>query len=598
MAGKRSPFLVFDFPGRSGTPERLTFTDPADVLVADRLADVGSVLERAETHAQAGRYVAGFVSYDAAPAFEAAMHIPAPGIASMPLAWFGVFDGPSSTSVPERATPPHASDWTPATSRADYDASIETIRSAIRDGDVYQVNHTLRLRRPWNAGDDPLALYEQLRGAQRASYCAYLDTGAARILSASPELFFTREGRRITTRPMKGTARRGRWIEEDHVARERLLSSKKERAENLMIVDLLRNDVGRITRTGSVHVPALLVAERYPTVWQLTSTIEGELRDDIRLPEIFRALFPSGSVTGAPKIAATRFIAQLEHEPRGVYCGAIGLVRPGGDATFNVAIRTVVIDAAAGTAEYGVGGGITFDSLPSREYDEVLAKSAVLDTAPQTFGLIETMRLVDGIVIRRDRHLARLGDSADYWGLPDPQSRACAAIDAMAREHPRGTRRVRLEFQPDDGVSATSEALDGNAVNPARPVHATIATAYPVDPADPLLFHKVTHRARFDRVRAAFPEADDVLMVNTRGEATEFTIGNLVVELDGRRVTPPRDCGLLAGVFRAELLEDEIVEERVLPLDDLRRATAVWRVNSLREWTPVELRWESSPTAP
>jgi para-aminobenzoate synthetase/4-amino-4-deoxychorismate lyase len=598
MAGKRSPFLVVDFPGPSGAPERLTFTDPTAVLVADRLADVSAVLESADTHAAAGRYVAGFVSYDAAPAFEPAMRVPALSNVRAPLAWFGVFDRPSSMPRESGDAISDPVAWTPATSRRDFDAAIETIRSAIRDGDVYQVNHTLRLRRPWNADDDARALYERLRGAQRASYCAYIDTGAIQIVSVSPELFFAREGRRITTRPMKGTARRGRWTDEDRIARDALLASKKERAENLMIVDLLRNDVGRITRTGSVDVPALLVAERYPTVWQLTSTIVGELRDDVRLPDVFGALFPSGSVTGAPKIAATQFIAQLEHEPRGVYCGAIGLVRPGGDAVFNVAIRSVVIDAEARIAEYGVGGGITYDSVPSREYDEVLAKSAVLDAVPQDFGLIETMRLVDGAIVRRDRHLGRLRDSADYWGLPDPQRGAIEAIDAHAREHPRGMRRLRLELRHDGSVSVTSQALAADAVNATRPIAAGVATAEPVDPADPLLFHKVTHRARFDRARAAFPDADDALMVNTRGEATEFTIGNLVADLDGRRVTPPRDCGLLAGVFRAELLENEIVEEQVLPLDDLRRATAVWRVNSLREWTPVQLRWESLSKAP
>ncbi len=512
------------------------FADPLAVLVAERLDDVREVVATAEAHAVAGRFVAGFVAYDAAPAFEPAIRTP--GRARTPLAWFAVFDAPI-TSEPKRLPLIPEGDtgaWTPNTERPEYDAAIECIRTAIRAGDVYQVNHTLRLRARWSG--DGLAYYSQLREAQQPAYAAFLDIGPFTIVSASPELFFARRGNTIETRPMKGTARRGRWLDEDRLAGAALAASEKDRAENLMIVDLLRNDVGRVAATGSVHTPALLTLERYPTVWQMTSSVAATLRPEVSLADIFTALFPSGSVTGAPKIAATHAIAALERDARGVYCGAIGLLRPGGDCTFSVAIRTVVVDHSQSVAEYGEGGGIPHDSTPGGEYDELLAKSAILTTQRRPFALIETMRLADGAYIRRDRHLSRLAQSAEYFGFDGPIAASSAALDAHAGTHSAGCHRVRLALQRDGTATVESMPFPKLGVNPSKAIRCAIASTVVVDSGELFLFHKTTNREPYDRARAAHPDAEDVVLVNERGELTELTIGNLVVEMDGKALHP------------------------------------------------------------
>jgi para-aminobenzoate synthetase/4-amino-4-deoxychorismate lyase len=349
-------------------------------LIARRVQDVPAVIADVEAEARNGRFAAGFLSYEAAPGFDAALTVSPPDPA-LPLAWFGIFRErrdvdplPASdrTARPER--------WAPSEPRERYDATIAEIRRHIEAGDTYQVNYTLRLRAP--APGDLDAFYADLCLAQTASYCASIRTEDIAVLSASPELFFEVDGDRITTRPMKGTIARGRTLDEDEAAAVRLASSKKDRAENAMIVDLIRNDLGRIAVPGSVRPTELFATERYDTVWQMTSRIDAELRNGVDLLDVFRALFPSGSVTGAPKVRTMELIAQLENAPRGVYTGAIGFVEPSAagrpHAVFNVAIRTVVVDLAAGTAEYGIGGGITHDSSAEAEYEEALTKARVL----------------------------------------------------------------------------------------------------------------------------------------------------------------------------------------------------------------------------
>ncbi|HET9004491.1 MAG TPA: bifunctional anthranilate synthase component I family protein/class IV aminotransferase, partial [Gemmatimonadaceae bacterium] len=434
---------------------------------------------------------------------------------------------------------------------------------------------------------DPLALYQRMRDAQPSGYCAYLDLGRHCILSASPELFFHRSGDRITTRPMKGTAGRGRWLEEDDAAALALASSEKERAENVMIVDLLRNDIGRIARPGSVRVSSLFAVERHPTVLQMTSTIEAELAPRTTLRDIIAALFPCGSITGAPKVAAMQKIAALERSPRGVYCGAIGHISPDGDAIFNVAIRTAWVDRDTSTIEYGVGGGITWDSAASAEYDEIRAKSAIVTSATPSFELLETMRLTRDGYVRRERHLARLADSARYFGIPVDMHAVERALDVHARATSDFPRRVRLLVARDGTPRVEDRPLGGDATS-ATPQTMALATS-PVSSADPFLFHKTTHRAVYDKHRAEHPDVFDVLLWNEKGELTEFTIGNVVVRLDGVDWTPPRECGLLAGTYRAELLERGEIRERRLRVEDLRRAEAVWLVNSLRERVPMAL---------
>ncbi|MES2462915.1 MAG: aminodeoxychorismate synthase component I, partial [Armatimonadota bacterium] len=453
--------------------------------------------------------------------------------------------------------------------RGEWNQSINAIHHAIARGETYQVNLTRRLRARMPADFDPLALYEHLRTAQAGTrYAAYLDTGRFQIASASPELFFATESQRIITRPMKGTARRGRWTEEDEQLAEALAASEKDRAENVMIVDLLRNDLGRIAAIGSVHVVTLFAIERYPTVFQMTSTVEATLREGIGLTEIFGALFPCGSVTGAPKVSTMRHIATLESEPRGVYCGAIGIVQPGGDAVFNVAIRTLVHDAETGVAEYGVGGGITWDSTAAEEWAETKAKAAVLTQthADPEFDLLETLRLENGQYTLRARHLARLADSAAYFSRRVDMGEISQALDTFAEAHPEGIWRVRLLVSLEGKPTVEGTAF---AFSPSEPLPMMVAKT-PADSQNVFLFHKTTRREVYETHRKALPEGIyDALLWNENGDVTEFTSANLVAEIAGVRWTPPRQAGLLAGTFRNELLANGEIQERTLTIADI-----------------------------
>ena len=584
--------IRIDFRSAGTAWSGLRFDAPRTVLEARELADVRPVLRAAERASRHGAWVVGFVAYEAAPAFEPAMGAHPSG--ALPLAWFGVFDAPlpakhqthRTTSVGPAEAPP----WRAGAAEARHAAGVATIREAIAAGDVYQVNHTFPLTAPFTG--DAAELWQALTQAQGQGYFAFLDLGRHVVLSVSPELFFRTEGRSILTRPMKGTRPRGRWPAEDRAAAELLAAAEKDRAENLMIVDLLRNDVGRVACTGTVGVPHLFHVERYPTVWQMTSTITGELREDVGLEDVFAALFPCGSVTGAPKIAATRFIAALEEEPRGVYCGAVGMLRPGGDAVFNVAIRTAVLDRESATATYGVGGGITWDSDAAAEYGEALAKGAVLSRPPRAFELLETLRLEGGRYGRLERHLTRLAEAAQHFGFPLAREDAAANLAAHAALHAGATRRVRLLCAPDGRLrvesTALREAWRGTPDAAGRPRSVGMAGSR-VDRRDPMLQHKTTWRPVYESAAAEHPDAFDVLLANGEGEFTEFTRGNVVVRLDAGYWTPPRDCGLLPGCWRTELVDMGMVGERVLRPDDLQRAEGMWLVNSVRGWVQVAL---------
>lgn len=575
--------LIYDFADDAGQPRRLRFANPRAVLLATTPGEVRPALRELGRATRAGMYAAGFVAYEAAPAFEPALRVRAPR-GDLPLLWFGLFDAPERPAAAPPPGPFTLSEWRPDTSRASYAAAIDRIRAAIGRGDTYQANYTMRLRASFS-GDDR-AFYEQLRAAQAARYCAYLNIGRYRILSASPELFFTWDGARIVARPMKGTAPRGRWLAEDAQLAAQLAASEKNRAENLMIVDLLRNDIGRVAQVGSVAAPRLFEIERYPTVHQLTSTVTAATRPGTELDDIFAALFPCGSITGAPKIATMKLLAELEATARGVYCGAIGLVAPGGAATFNVAIRTVTLDTRAGAAEYGIGGGITWDSTAADEHAEALLKAALLAERPAAFALFETLRLEEGEFALRERHLARLAESAAFFGFALSRAAAASALDEAAREAGPGAWRVRLLLARDGELRVERQPL---VVDPAPGPLPVAFARTPVDRRDRFLFHKTTQRAAYESRRAERPAAFDVLLWNTAGEVTEFTIGNLVAEIDGQRFTPPVECGLLPGTLRADLIERGELHERALSRADVERAARLWLINSVRGWVPVRL---------
>ncbi len=581
--------------------------DPIAELVATTLGDVRPVIVAADYAAAAGRWVAGFVAYEAAPALDRALTVrsPMPGspFADLPLAWFGVFAGrevigPPTSRVDDRETMPV---WSTSVERGEYVDGVERIRELIASGRAYQVNHTLRMRTTLDGDLD--RVYADLVLAQMGGFGADLSAGRFRVLSASPELFFRwdegqEEGRddgrdngRIVTRPMKGTAPRGRWPAEDEAVAERLRSSAKDHAENAMIVDLLRNDLGRIAVAGSVTAEPLFDVERFETVWQMTSTISADVPRRTSLLDVFRALFPSGSVTGAPKVASMQAIAGLEDSPRGVYTGAIGLLSPPGSgeprAIFNVAIRTVVVDRQTREAEYGVGAGITFGSDGEAEFDEVETKSRVLVERRPPFELFETLAWLPNEGYRHlDEHLARLRASARYFGFALDEDEIRTELEKRAADV-SGPVRVRLTLSR--GGETTLEAAALRAHAPDRPVRLAVVDEAPVDPGDVWLFHKTTRRAPYERRRGLRPDADDVLLVNATGRVTESTIANLAVRLDGTWWTPPLEDGLLPGTYRSVLVRDGTLRERSISVEEVRSAEDLAVLSSVRGWRPAVL---------
>ena len=578
----------------------LSFHQPVLVLTAHALAEVLPALRQAEAAVETrGLYAAGFISYEAAPAFDTSFQT-RPADPDFPLLWLALYPAPevAPAPVPPAGILPLGGEWAPSVTRAEYAAAIDGVQAHIARGDTYQVNYTFRLRRAF-AGD-PLALFAALAQAQQAAYAAYVDVGRYAVCSASPELFFARDGHHVTAKPMKGTAPRGRWSAEDRARAAWLRGSEKNRAENVMIVDMLRNDLGRVAKVGSVRVPRLFEVERYPTVWQMTSTIEA--KTDVSTTELLAALFPCASITGAPKTRTTQLIADLERDPRRIYTGCIGFLAPGRRAQFNVAIRTVLVDRASAQAEYGVGGGIVWDSNAADEYDECRDKARVLSEPRPEFSLFETLLWspehgappagTAGGYWLLDDHLRRLERSAEYFGFARRPGEPRARLEALAETLAGGAFRVRLQLEADGEIKLTTQPLaEGGgqtlaAAGAAPAVRLRLAPA-PVDSSQRWLYHKTTRRQIYDAAQAACPGADDVLLWNERGEATETGIGNLVARLDGRLVTPPLACGLLPGTLRGHLLDQGEIVEHILRLDQLS-GVELYRINALRGWQRAE----------
>jgi len=548
-------------------------------LVAHQPSEVLPLISAVEAATEAGLHAAGFVAYEAAAAFGLATHPPTEGL---PLAAFVLgerlepFD-PAALVQAARAAP--ALDWQPAIAEPDYVRAVHQVRSHLAAGDSYQVNLTFQLTSPFTA--DPFALFARLARAQRAAGAAYLDFGRFAVCSASPELFFEREGDVVSMRPMKGTAPRGRTPAEDSTRAVSIRRSPKERAENLMIVDMVRNDLGRIAEVGSVEVPRLFRVERFPTVLQMTSDVVARVPGS--LAAIFAALFPCASVTGAPKVRTASIIRQLESGPRGVYTGAVGYAGPGRKARFNVAIRTATVDRERQVASYGVGSGIVWDSRPGREHAECLAKARVLETDVTPFSLLETLRWEPGSgFLRLDRHLSRVGASARYFGVPFSRARARTALDAaIGGDSPL---RVRLLVDEDGELRLETGPVPPP---PSVPVRAGLTTT-PIDVSDPFVFHKTTRRARYEAASATRPDCDEVILWNSAGFVTETAIANLALCRDGRWVTPPVSDGLLAGTLRAELLASGRVAEAQIPIEELHPGSRLAAFNSLRGWRELE----------
>ena len=563
---------------------------PARVLVAHHIGEVKPVLEAVHAAAEAGHWCVGHVRYEAAPAFDAALQVHA---ADGPLVWFEVHDGaPSAWPSAEAAGPAEArATWLPTLARPDFDAAIARIHQAIGDGELYQVNYTA----PWmgTVTGEGTALFDALLRAQPGGYAACFTAGEEQVLSVSPELFFdwqaSAAGGSILARPMKGTAARGTTPALDVAAAERLRASPKERAENVMIVDLLRNDLSRIAEPHTVRVPELFHTQALPTVWQMTSDVQARTRTGLRLPDVFAALFPCGSVTGAPKVRAMHLIRELERQPRGIYCGAIGVVRPDGHggiaATFNVPIRTVVMRGTQ--ARCSIGSGITASAAAGAEWQEWLHKQAFLARASEPFEVLETLALVDGVYRHQAEHLARMAEAAQHFGYPWQPAAVHVCLQALAAQHGSGPWRVRLLLDRFGQPRAEAFALQPTAT----PVRLQLATRPLAEAHGEWVRFKTTRRAHY----AAFaPEPGsgifDTVLFNAEGEITESTFGNLAMQMDdGRWLTPPLACGLLPGVGRAVALREGRVQEGIVRVQDLHRVRRWAFINSLRGWLDAEL---------
>ena len=578
----------------------LLFSDPVRVLVAPTQQTVRPVLAALDAAVAEGYYVAGYMAYEAGYAFETAFKDLAPNNEDgLPLAWFGVYHAPiivEAADITRAFDEAEAQAYTvrnihltidPAT----YFDKLTVVKRCIREGEVYQINFTDSV--VFDVDGNPAMLYGQLRCRQRVPFGAYLHTGTGHILSLSPELFFQREGRRIWTQPMKGTLRRGRTFEEDRALQRALAADEKNRAENLMIVDLLRNDLSRCCVPGSVQTPSLFDTTVYETLIQMTSTIEGQLCDGVAYADVFEALFPCGSVTGAPKIRAMQIISGLEARPRGVYCGAIGYASPDDRAVFNVAIRTVVLRDRKGVL--GTGSGIVWDSDPAAEYEECRLKTrflvdAVMSSgrAEEPFELIETMRAEANTIRLLELHLDRLRASAAYFGFRLAEAAARKQIGSVLRTLSPGCHKVRLTLRRNGGLQITTASLP----EPSSCYRRVLVAAKPIDSQDVFFYHKTTRRQFYEEAYRRAQEAgyDEILFVNERGEMTEGSRTNLFMQHGGRWYTPPITSGLLGGVYRRHLLQTlPGAEERVVLPDDITSASGVYLCNAVHGLRPVDV---------
>ena len=566
---------------RQGGRGWLHLTNPTQIIATDRAADVVSTIAAVERAARSsGCYAVGFVAYEAGAAFGLVTRASVNGL---PLVWFALFERRMATTLERPFADEVVGSYRldslePSIDRERFMAAFTAVRAYLADGDCYQANYTFALRT--NFQGDPRALFVALADAQRGGHAAFLTTGTHTICSASPELFFARDGETITARPMKGTARRGRTADEDNRQRDALIASVKQRAENVMIVDMVRNDLGRIAAVGSVEVPELFTPERYPTLWQMTSLVRA--RSSASLSEVFAAVHPCASITGAPKARTMEILTALEPEARGIYTGALGYVAPDGTASFSVAIRTAVIDQASRRLSFGVGSGIVWDSDGPAEYEECLLKAQILGDPSASFDLLETMRWdpAQGFLVL-DRHLARLAASAGYFDFAYDEPRVRAALDeAVGGAATR--RRIRLVVSRDGQVRIEQV----NWQRGAEPARVALAKT-PIDSRALWLFHKTTHRTLYDERRRV--DVDETILWNEHGEVTEGTTTNVVATIGGRRVTPPVSAGLLAGTYRAEQLAAGSISEAPIRVADLRRAERVWLINSVQEWREATL---------
>jgi len=585
------PYVLLEDRLTPGAPGRL-YANPVAVVRCDDIAGVDAAFSQIEQGLADGLHAAGLFAYELGYALEPKLASQMPEGGETPLLWMGLFEPPTAIAAEvldaafaSLGPPPPITDLQAGNDRAGHTSKVEQVLRLIEAGDVYQVNLTFPFR--FHCPGDPLSLYAALRSSQPVAHGGVAALGDMTVLSVSPELWVQTADGRATTRPMKGTVARGAYLAADRCARDALAADPKQRAENLMIVDLLRNDLARISVPGTVRVPDLFTVETYPSFHALTSTITSQLEAGLSLRERVAGLFPCGSIVGAPKIRAGEIIRALEPSPRGFYTGALGAIAPGGDMAFNVAIRTAVI-TADGRGRYDVGGGIVADSDADAEYEEACLKARVLTDLAEDYGLIETFRWsrTEGF-IRLDLHLDRMDKSARQLGFAFDRAAAEQALSRRAAAWGEATadQRVRLQLARSGGLKITHATL----VASKSVLTVRLATER-LDPGDPFLRHKTTRRALYDRAfdEAAIQGFDEVVFLNRRGDVAEASRNSVFVEMDGTLITPPLTSGLLPGVLRQLLIESGQASEKIVPVD-LLASRPILLGNSLHGLRPASM---------
>ena len=559
------------------------FSSPVEVLYTHDLQNVREVLNKVQNKVEKKNLIAaGYLSYEAAPAFDNAYCVNKKG--SLPLICFGLFKDYKTeiTLESNNHESAEAIEWEIATNQTHYETHLKYIKDQIKLGNTYQVNYTLRKHSSCIA--NPYGFF--LEKVQDAPYAAFIESDEHTIISTSPELFFKLSDESLICKPMKGTSKRGRTLKEDIALMKELKNSEKDKAENIMITDMLRNDMGKISDTGSVKVLSEFDIEKYPTVWQMTSSVKSQTRASITA--IFEALFPCASVTGAPKVSSMKIISEIEDQPREIYTGAIGYIAPNNEAQFSVPIRTILSNKKIDRSVYGTGSGIVWDSEWKKEWDECQNKSAILSVSHQNFELFETMRWDSnrGIFLE-ELHLNRLKDSAEFYNFKFSHEKINDKLhDYLKNLEPESEKIIRLFLAKDGEIRLTTSAYKEHNKDKSQLISLAMQ---PVDSDDLSLYHKTTIRGIYEDATGENPDCDDVLLWNEDGHITESTISNIIFKKDSEYFTPPISCGLLGGTYRTHLINQGHLVERIIPKTEINLYSEIYLINSVRGKYPVKL---------
>ena len=559
------------------------FSSPLEVLYTHDLNHVKDVLNEVQNKVEKKKLIAaGYLSYEAAPAFDNAYSVNEKG--SLPLICFGLFKDYKieKTLESQKFESAEVIEWEVTTDRTLYESHLKYIKDQIKLGNTYQVNYTLR--KHTNTISNPYGFF--LEKAKDAPYAALIDSDEHAIISMSPELFFKLSGDSLICKPMKGTSKRGKTLHEDIALMEDLKNSEKDKAENIMITDMLRNDMGKISNTGSVKVLSEFDIEKYSTVWQMTSSIKS--RTSTSITGIFEALFPCASVTGAPKVSSMKIISEIEGQPREIYTGAIGYIAPNNEAQFSVPIRTILSHKRACRSVYGTGSGIVWDSEVQKEWDECQNKSAILSANSQNFELFETMRRDSNKRIFLEKlHLDRLKDSAEFYNFKFHREKINDKLQNYLKNlEPESEKIIRLFLAKDGEIRLTTSTYKEQ--NKDKPHYISLAMR-PVNSEDLSLYHKTTNRSVYEDAIGENPDCDDILLWNEAGNITESTISNVIFKKDSEYYTPPVSCGLLSGTYRAHLISQGHLKERIIPKAEINLYSEIYLINSVRGKYPVKL---------